>query len=346
MIQVLGCHLSVGAPVLLVGLPALSREERVSYCRHSWQERSQSGLTSLPCISTRGVDCFPSSSGIGDECLWSREGCVAGPNMHSTATGIRASATAGIPNRKLLVRPYVFIQGPKQKFFCCHIRDPNSRQVKSFTTAQFNPTPGDKNRKTGGPWPNVFSRPFSSLFKYSDCPQLTCLRMLSLFTGLGVTAPMLQQFSCRGLTLVISCCQRSTNTFRYSAQLPTWLPPGRLVVSYWCGSEQEPFTPHPQRSAISFQIHQPHKSILSLGPSYCRQGFPGIFLRLLTGKTVNGQVRPPSRHVWPISSGTPSLSRHHLTTNYLVRHIPHSLGSICTCIGLRTSQTGPTPASN
>ncbi len=45
--------------------------------------------------------------------MWSREGCGAGPNVDSTATGIRVSATAGIPDRKLLVRPYGFILGPK-----------------------------------------------------------------------------------------------------------------------------------------------------------------------------------------------------------------------------------------
>ncbi len=65
----------------------------------------------LPLYS--GCRLLPSPSGIGNKCLWSREGCGVGPNMYSTETGIRASATAGIPDRKLLVLPYVFILGPK-----------------------------------------------------------------------------------------------------------------------------------------------------------------------------------------------------------------------------------------
>ena len=76
-----------------------------SGCPHCLGKRATAGipdrigLTSLSCLSTWGCRLFLSPSGIRDKGLWSREGCGAGPNVHSTATSIRASATAGIPDR-------------------------------------------------------------------------------------------------------------------------------------------------------------------------------------------------------------------------------------------------------
>ncbi len=52
----------------------------------------------LPLCS--GCKLFPSPPKSGDKRLWLSEGCGAGPNVYSTTTGIRATATVGIPIRK------------------------------------------------------------------------------------------------------------------------------------------------------------------------------------------------------------------------------------------------------
>ncbi len=78
-----------------IGLPA---SHRATYSVSGREAQLLQALRFYPVPPLRNVDyCVFLASGVVG--LWSREGCGAGPNLHSVVTSTGASATAGIPNR-------------------------------------------------------------------------------------------------------------------------------------------------------------------------------------------------------------------------------------------------------
>ncbi len=201
---------SRGCVCPFIGLPAVHRAVYSVSGREA--QLLQAFRARLSCLALRfypvpplgNVDygVFLASGVIG---LWSREGCGAGPNLHSVVTSTGALATAGIPNRIPpcpALRLYPGLQVPVSSM--TYRRSlPTPRRVLPQQAIFFQRS-GMKIEKLGG----VYSLAFflsssSSLFKDLARPRVTHQSILFVSPGVEAGAPVLEKRAWWGPTVTL-----------------------------------------------------------------------------------------------------------------------------------------------